>query len=173
MNVESGLPSYKVTGTVGSRVIGIEMDVIGGRNANDAFFSAQGKLDLLDVQKAAYSNFLVNAVTRILGMRGLTWDNVAEGTSDRITREQVSQIGYKSKASRAEQSTQAQNGKDWRTGPISEAQQKRLFAIASECGWTRDELKTFLSRKGYEHTKEIPKERYNEIIEEIQAGGSH
>ena len=78
------------------------MDILGGRNANDKFYQDQlaktGRLDLLDVRKAAYSNWLVNAITRIIGMRGLTWEDVAKATNNVITQANCTgKIDYKTK----------------------------------------------------------------------------
>jgi len=50
------------------------------------------------------------------------------------------------------------------TGTITAAQQKRFFAVATDAGWTKDELKAWLlTRYGLEHSKDIPRERYDEI----------
>ena len=51
--------------------------------------------------------------------------------------------------------------------PISEAQAKRLFAIAKEHGWENDELREFVTTCGYEHSKDILRRDYDGIIEVI------
>jgi len=51
--------------------------------------------------------------------------------------------------------------------PISEAQAKRLFAIAKEHGWENDELREFVTTCGYEHSKDILRKDYDGIIEVI------
>lgn len=52
--------------------------------------------------------------------------------------------------------------------PISEAQQKRLFARAKASGWPTAELKAYLIEvHGITSTKDIPLERYDKIIEWI------
>lgn len=51
--------------------------------------------------------------------------------------------------------------------PISEAQAKRLFAIAKEHGWENDELREFIGSCGYEHSKDILRKDYDGIIEVI------
>lgn len=48
---------------------------------------------------------------------------------------------------------------------ISEAQGKRLYAIAKG---DADVLKDILSRYGYEHTRDIPRGEYDEICKEVQ-----
>jgi len=51
--------------------------------------------------------------------------------------------------------------------PISVAQQKRLFALAKEADWSNDELKDFIARCGYEHTKDILRKDYEDICNAI------
>ncbi len=51
--------------------------------------------------------------------------------------------------------------------PISDAQAKRLFAIAKEHGWENDELREFVTTCGYEHSKDILRRDYDGIIEVI------
>lgn len=54
--------------------------------------------------------------------------------------------------------------------PISVAQIKRMFAIANECGVAAEKLKHFLkSSYNLDHTQDIQKRNYDEIIEWIQA----
>lgn len=54
---------------------------------------------------------------------------------------------------------------------ISAAQQKRFFAIATKVGWTKEELKAWLLETyGLEHTRDIPRERYDEICNALGAG---
>lgn len=57
------------------------------------------------------------------------------------------------------------------SGPvISEAQAKRLFAIAKSAGWENDELKRLIASYGHEHTKEILRSEYEEICAHVEAG---
>ena len=54
-------------------------------------------------------------------------------------------------------------------GKISEAQQKRLFAISKKAGLTNDQLRTFLKdNDGIESSKDIPWQQYNEIYHAIE-----
>ena len=81
----------RCTGTAGSKVTGEESFFIGGRSANDKFFSNQAITDPMDVEKAAYTNFEVNAITRLLGLRGLTWDELTDAD---IQKGKTTKIGY-------------------------------------------------------------------------------
>lgn len=57
---------------------------------------------------------------------------------------------------------------------ITEPQAKRFFAIAKTAGWTNDEIKSYLKKSyGIDHSREIKKADYDEIIAHVQSGGSH
>lgn len=56
------------------------------------------------------------------------------------------------------------------TEVISMAQRNRMFAIAKEAGWQKNELKEFLVRGGIESSKDIPKSRYEQLVNCIIAG---
>lgn len=88
----------------------VEIEAIGTRTSKDDFFSWGGKrppseIDRGDVKKAAYTNCVGNGITRLLGIRNLTWDDLA---SAGIKKENVGKIEYK----KAEMSSEA---KDQRT----------------------------------------------------------
>lgn len=60
-----------------------EIEVIGTRSSKDVFFSRSGgedippsEIDRADVKKSAYTNCINNGITRLLGIRNLTWDQV-------------------------------------------------------------------------------------------------
>ena len=76
-----------------------EIEAIGTRSSRDPFFSVKketaippGEIDKGDVKKAAYTNCIGNGVSRILGIRNLTWEDL-EGVG--IDRSKISKIGYK------------------------------------------------------------------------------
>ncbi len=96
--------SYKGTFTLGGRTI----QCIGTRSSKDAFFkkferTSDGQrgselpisaIDKGDVKKSALTNLLGNGITRILGIRNLTWDDLKEFAN--ITQDQVPGVKYKS-----------------------------------------------------------------------------
>lgn len=53
---------------------------------------------------------------------------------------------------------------------ISEARQKRLWAIAAEHKWTRDEVRDLLTAWQVEHTSDIKVADYDEVIKSLEAG---
>lgn len=52
---------------------------------------------------------------------------------------------------------------------ITEAQVKRFWAIAREQGWQQDDVRDLLTSFGVEHTKEIPRARYEAVINRLKA----
>lgn len=88
--------TYKGYFTLG----GATIEAIGTRSSKDGFFKKyhDGKelplsaIDKGDVKKAAYTNLLGSGITRILGMRNLTWEELADAG---ITQGEVSQVSFK------------------------------------------------------------------------------
>lgn len=74
-----------------------EIEAIGTRESKDDFFTWSGKkspseIDRGDVRKAAYTNCIANGVTRILGIRNMTWDDLKTAGID---REKAGKVDYK------------------------------------------------------------------------------
>ena len=107
---EGGHFSYTYKGIFA--LAGAEIDAIGTRSSKDGFFKKYdyskkdedgnsiktelppSEIDKGDVKKAAYTNCIGNGVTRILGLRNLTWEDLHEFAN--INREQVTgKVDYK------------------------------------------------------------------------------
>lgn len=93
---EDGHFSYTYKGyfTLGSATI----EAIGSRGSKDLFFSRAhqkdippSEIDRNDIKKAAYTNLLGNGITRMLGLRNLTWEEVK---SAGIDKDKVSKVDY-------------------------------------------------------------------------------
>lgn len=55
--------------------------------------------------------------------------------------------------------------------PISDAQAKRLWAIATSAGWHEHEVRSYLQREhGSEHVHEITRDRYDAICSTLEGG---
>jgi len=54
---------------------------------------------------------------------------------------------------------------------ITQQQRARLFAIAKDVGWNKEEVKTWLKRHGYESSNDIGAVDYDRIVGLIQMGG--
>lgn len=105
---EGGHFSYTYKGYFSLGTASIEFE--GSRGSKDGFFSHGDKLpvseiDKNDVKKAALTNTIGNGVTRILGIRNLSWEDLKEAG---INVDNIAKIDYK----KAEMSDKA---KDLRT----------------------------------------------------------
>lgn len=152
---------YQVIGifSLGKGIDSIE--AVGTCSSKDQFFAkVHGELKPLseveetNIMKAAYSNCIVNGITRLLGIRNLTWEQVKAGGIDQ------------SKVARVDYAAGGAGG-----GIISEPQRKRLFAINKACGKKEEDLQKYLKEnypytqdeKGAAHTTNILKKDYEDI----------
>ena len=179
--------SYKGYFSLGGRIIEAE----GSRSSKDPFFkqykykddkgnkltppleiAVSDRTNKRDVRMAALTNLLGNGITRILGIRNLTWQDLKEFAN--ITKEQVTTIQYKKGGDPIEMPKSKQNlnipEKSGESGElISDAQRKRFYAIAKKNGATDDQIKDWLYREyGLEHTKDITKDLYDEICSRVE-----
>lgn len=139
---------------------GGSIEALGACSSRDKFFGWDSSkkiykelhdVDETNVMKAAYSNLMVNGVSRLLGIRNLEWSDLEPFG---ITKDKVSKVEY-NKGATADPST---------SGVISEAQCKRYHAIASKCGWGEAELKEWLLKNfKIESSKMIPWKQYEAI----------
>jgi len=157
-SLEGGHYSYTYKGyfTLG----GVTIEAVGARSSKDGFFKKYGKetngerkelppseIDKTDVKKAAYTNLIGNGITRLLGIRNLTWEELEAAG---ISKGKSTTVDYGS-------------SKTERTGNISEAQRKRFYAIAKKAGYTDDEIKDYLINTiKVESSKDIPSDKYEE-----------
>lgn len=120
---------------------GVTIEAIGSRSSKDGFFKKYDKsdkekwvelppseIDKGDVKKSAFTNCIGNGVTRLLGIRNLTWEELDEAG---IKRDNVTKIDHGT-------------SKTERTGKISDAQRKRWYAIGKKAGWSDDEMKEYM-----------------------------
>lgn len=77
------------------------ISAVGTCSQKDQFFAMSkghmkpaSEIDETNIRKAAYSNMLVNGITRILGIRNLTWEEL---TASGIDRAKVQGVNYKTK----------------------------------------------------------------------------
>lgn len=142
--------TYKGVFSLGNQTI----EAIGSRSSKDPFFKKYkwvnndkielppSEIDPGDVKKSAYTNCIGNGVTRLLGIRNLTWDEI-ETNSD-IRRGNVSKVEYKKsgkpqdtkKKEATKQEAKDENPPDEETPqpdrnaePMSEAQGRMFFAL--------------------------------------------
>ena len=73
-----------------------EIEVLGTRSSKDGFFSRGGKLppseiDKNNVKKGALTNCIGNGITRLLGIRNLTWEEIKGGG---VNQDNVAKVEY-------------------------------------------------------------------------------
>lgn len=85
---------------------GATIEAIGTRSSKDGFFKKYNwtngektelppsAIDKGDVKKSAYTNLLGNGITRLLGLRNLTYEDLQEFAG--ITKDQLGKVDYKS-----------------------------------------------------------------------------
>jgi hypothetical protein len=86
---------------------GVTIEAIGTRSSKDGFFKKYkdgtelpiSAIDKGDVKKAAYTNLLGSGISRILGMRNLSWAELEEAG---ITQASISKVDFKEKGKKKE-----------------------------------------------------------------------
>jgi|SRR5581483_3502941 len=162
---------------------GRRISVVGSRATYDDFFGRNyGKelpleeVDIPSVRLAAITN-MWNHALEDAGLK----PSLAELKEAGLDLSKASYVTFKEKdgqkpAATSQNSQQAaQEGSGERQGSwepcISEAQAKRLYAIAKGVGWKDSEMKEYLKAKyGIEHSKDIPRSKYEEICKAFEGG---
>jgi hypothetical protein len=122
---------YEVEGILKSNVLRRWGWFTGNCDSRDQFFVARGHFAEGDIRKAAFSNWLVNGVTRLAGIRNPTIELLAKGG---LRSEDIQRIDYSG------QRTGQAKGNGGAAITISEPQQKRLVAIARQWKVNDDRL---------------------------------
>ena len=148
---------YEVEGIVHSRILARYGWFTGNCSSRDQFFTARGHFDEGDIRKAAFSNWIVNAVTRLAGLRNPTTGMLQKAG---LKPEEIQRIDYSGRRT-PEQDTQV----------ISDAQRKRLWAIGKATGTTDEQMRVWLF-DAYEikSSSDITRGQYDEIVAKVQAG---
>lgn len=155
---------YQVTG-VFSLPNKIDMvEAVGTCSSKDSFFAkVKGELkpisevDETNIMKSAYSNCVVNGLTRLLGIRNLTWEQVEQGG---VKKSDAASVRYASGGAGG--------------GLVSEAQRKRMWAIMLANKVDKEDVKKYLMTN-YSYTEgkseNIKKEDYEKICGWLENGG--
>ena len=148
---------YEIEGIVHCRTLARYGWFTGNCDSRDKFFTARGDFSEGDIRKSAFSNWVVNAVTRLVGMRNPSPEMLAKAGLD---LKKVTAIDYSGRRT-PERDQEA----------ISEAQGKRLWAVARANQMAEESLKDFLKGFGYESIKEIKRKDYDELVKQIDKAG--
>jgi hypothetical protein len=112
---EGGHFSYTYKGTF--TLSGASIEAVGTRSSKDPFFKKYSypkdengngvktelppsEIDKGDLKKAAFTNLIGNGITRLLGIRNLTWDDLQAAN---ITKDGVNKVGYKKSGKQQEE----------------------------------------------------------------------
>lgn len=151
---------YWCEGYAESKTLGRRGWYIGYCDSRDPFFNARpgwnAKSGEGDIKKSAMTNWTVNFVTRVAGIRDPDPESLRAAGLDAT---KITVVDYSGQGSRtAERSGEA----------ISEAQSKRLWAIARGKGWSEGQVKVLLEGFEIAHTAEIPRSKYDGIIKVVE-----
>jgi len=147
---------YKTTGLFNLKGKNDYVEATGTCSSKDKFFGSihgiekpLSEIDETNILKSSITNCISNGITSLLGLKNLTWEQVRDGG---ISKENTASVKHASGGAGG--------------GLISEAQAKRLFAIMKQAGGTESALKEYLKTNyKIEHTKEIKRSDYDNIIE--------
>jgi len=153
--------AYWVEGYMESRTLRRRGYYLGYCDSRDPFFNARSgwkpETGHGDIRKAATTNWIVNAVTRLAGLRDPDPKLLADAGLDMSRIQTIDYRGGKT----PEEST----------GAISEPQRKRLWAIAKSAGISEDALRPYL--KDFfkvDSMKEIRRGDYEAICKQVETG---
>lgn len=123
------------------------------------------------IRKAAMRECRKEGIRAWLGLRAVPLTILQKEGMDLNV---VNFVNFEGAEGAMNQEDKKKDGPPRKPGTISEAQRKRLFAIAKTAGWEVEQLKEFLKDQyQIEHTTDIPWKRYEEICRAIESGGSN
>jgi hypothetical protein len=155
-DIGGGEYEYEVSGVMTSKFLKRSIWVTGNCDSRDRFLTAQPGWDEGSIRKAGMSNFITNGVSRISGIRNPTPEMLAKAG---IQPGKVGAVDYSGNKS-SEESKQV----------ISEAQGKRLWAIAKGKGVDEAELKKIVARDPWKYgsSKDIQRAHYDAIVKAVE-----
>lgn len=105
---------YTHTARFYSRLLNRSIVVTGTCSSRDQFFSMRGgepipqeDVDESNILKASYTNMVVSGITRLLGIRNLTWEQLAQGG---IAQDKVGKVAFRKGGQGGGQSEAASSG---------------------------------------------------------------
>jgi hypothetical protein len=151
--------SWWCEGMARSKTLGRSGHFIGYCDSRDPFFNARRgwtpETGEGDIRKSAFSNWEVNAVTRLAGLRKPRAESLQAAGLDLNKIQGVDYSGRKTAESESD--------------AISEPQRKRLWAICKNFGVSEEKLKVYLLSLGYTSSALIAKKDYEKICRWVEA----
>lgn len=161
LDLGNGDYAYRCEGYLESKTLGRRGYYEGYCDSLDQFFTARTgwnrKTGEGDVRKAAATNWIVNGVTRIGGLRD---PDPAILQAAGLDPAKIPNVDYSGRKTPEADAT-----------VISEAQGKRLWAICKEAHITEETLRARLAKEGWRSTREVTRGKYEAICAWAQAGG--
>lgn len=152
--------TYKGEFSLGGRTIEVE----GSRSSRDEFFkkyiwengkkTGEKPLDRRDLKMAALTNLLGNGITRILGIRNLTYEDLEKFAG--IKKENVKGIQYKEQGEKKEykqpqsKSDQTKHEIKNQDAPVTEPQLKAINTLYKKAGYDEKLIHEYCSEKVFE-----------------------
>lgn len=142
---------------------GITIEAIGVRSSKDGFFKKYDRngnplpvsaIDKGDVKKAAFTNCLGNGITRLLGIRNLTWEDLE---SVGIKKSNVTTVAYKKEL------TEAHRKLEEKLNEICGDDEERKKTLLKE-------ITTFTDQKGQKHEGKEKIEQLTEKMAQVAYG---
>jgi hypothetical protein len=175
--------TFKGRFSMGSRSIEVE----GSRSSKDSFFKQNVYVNDVkrektiderdnkrDVKMAALTNMLGNGITRLLGIRNLTWDDLEKFAG--IKKDQVGKVEYKKDGVKPPQEKgTATNGSAAGTPDptlATEPQHRKIRALMTGLGYKKDDehhnvASSFLNRK-VESFNTLTKNEASQLIDHLE-----
>jgi len=168
-NLEGG--HWLVTYTGEFSLGGATIDAVGTRSSKDGFFRQYrwegpednrrkvelpaSEIDRGNVKKSAYTNLLANGITRLLGIRNLTYEDLQECAG--VRKEDITSVTFKKGGSPVAKPVTAQKpqAEAGESGGATEAQGRAIYAILIKLG-VKDELARAQKVQGILGLKDAP-----------------
>lgn len=139
------------------------IEAVGTCSSRDKFFAKKGdewkplsQIDECNIQKAAYTNCIGNAITRLLGLRNMTWEEIEKLSLGKINRGKSPKVEYN-------KGTTSGNYK------ISEPQARRLYAMCTAAKVSHDSMRAYLKKEfKLDSSKDINIKDYEQICALVQ-----
>lgn len=178
---ESGHFTYTYRGVFS--MMGRSIQVEGSRSSKDPFFKKYdwkdgvktekpvSELDRRDIKMAALTNLLGNGITRILGIRNLTWDDLEKFAG--ITQNDVkNKINYKKEGEQQKPNVSRKSDPPpTGNGKIQQVQLRAIYQLLKKLGVGDDKKHTFCAKllciKGLKSLNDLTPEQGQSLIQKL------
>lgn len=170
-DLEDELGKYYVYTALGKFSLGDKetIEAIGICSSRDKFFGkVKGEfkkvqdVDLPNIKKKAYTNCVVNGVTRLLGLRNLTWDELSKYG---IKKAGKSAVRYVTETQKVESSNKVQNDAKQASAPYWTSEHNGKSYLFAKMG--RHFSSEFLSSHGFRQTSKQDGTYFRDLTQEI------